>query len=188
MSRMWGGPRARPPRLARGGLASFPAAAGWGRALPLQVGDPFNRALFQASADTSVSRLKNLGYPYADILRSYDVDAAALRAVAALEAEPGRRMRVGEVAITGETHTDTAAVRRMLSVKPGDWLRQDQLYVSQRDLYGLGMFRSGTVRLADTVPPAAGGQTVRVLVRVADAPHPRILVGAGYGSVASFRA
>src|SRR5207248_10208772 len=52
------------------------------RDLPLQVGDPFNRALFQASADTVVSRLKNLGYPYADVLRNYDVDVAALRAVA----------------------------------------------------------------------------------------------------------
>src|SRR5438309_2234066 len=49
------------------------------RALPLQVGDPFNRALFQASADTIVGRLKNRGYPYADVLKSYDVDAAALR-------------------------------------------------------------------------------------------------------------
>src|SRR5438105_1918206 len=61
------------------------------RALPLQVGDPFNRALFQASADTIVGRLKNRGYPYADVLRSYDVDAAALRAVAGLEGVPGRR-------------------------------------------------------------------------------------------------
>src|SRR3989449_7556930 len=61
------------------------------RDLPLQEGDPFNRALFQASADTVVSRLKNLGYPYADILRNYDVDVAALRAVATLEALPGAR-------------------------------------------------------------------------------------------------
>src|SRR5438128_10196737 len=30
------------------------------RDLPVHVGDPFNRALFQASADTIVSRLKNL--------------------------------------------------------------------------------------------------------------------------------
>src|SRR5256884_1818581 len=35
------------------------------RALPLQVGDPFNRILFQASADTIVGRLRNLGYPLA---------------------------------------------------------------------------------------------------------------------------
>jgi outer membrane protein assembly complex protein YaeT len=185
--RIYEGDPVRLTRLDLLGLDSILDVARLRRDLPLQVGDPFNRALFQASADTSVSRLRNLGYPYADILRSYDVDAAALRAVAALEAEPGRRMRVGEVVITGEAHTDTAAVRRMLSVKPGDWFRQDQLYVTQRDLYGLGMFRSVTVMLADTVPPAAGDQTVRVLVRVADAPHRRIRVGAGYGSLDCFR-
>jgi outer membrane protein assembly factor BamA len=159
------------------------------RALPLQVGDPFNRALFQASADTIVGRLKNRGYPYADVLKSYDVDAAALRAVAALEGVPGRRMRVGEVIITGAGHVDTGSVRRMLSVRPGDWFRQDQLYVTQRDLYGLGMFRSVNVVLADSVPPPkpGGDSTVRVIVRVSEAPLHRIGIGAGYGSLDCFR-
>jgi outer membrane protein assembly complex protein YaeT len=156
------------------------------RDLPLQVGDPFNRALFQASADTIVSRLKNLGYPYADILRSYDVDVAALRAVATLEAIPGPRMRVGQVLITGADQVDTATVRRMLSVRAGDWFRQDQLYVTQRDLYGLGMFRSVNVVLADTTPPP-GDSTVRVAVRLAEAPRHRIRAGAGYGSLDCFR-
>src|SRR5436309_12726547 len=156
------------------------------RDLPLQVGDPFNRALFQASADTVVSRLKNLGYPYADILRSYDVDVAALRAVATLEAIPGPRMRVGQVVISGADQVDTGTVRRMLSVKPGDWFRQDQLYVTQRDLYGLGMFRSVNVVLADTTPPP-GDSTVRVLVRVSEAPRHRIRLGAGFASLDCFR-
>jgi len=159
------------------------------RALPLQVGDPFNRALFQASADTIVGRLKSHGYPYADVLRSYDVDAAALRAVASLEGVPGPRMRVGEVIIAGAGHVDTGSVRRMLSVRPGDWFRQDQLYVTQRDLYGLGMFRSVNVVLADTVPrPGGGDSTVRVIVRVAEAPLHRISIGGGYGSLDCFRA
>src|SRR5207247_470232 len=149
------------------GLDSILDVRRWKRDLPLQVGDPFDRALFQASADTIVSRLKNLGYPYADILRSYDVDAAALRAVATLEADPGPRMRVGQVLITGADQVDTGTVRRMLSVRPGDWFRQDQLYVTQRDLYGLGMFRSVNVLLADTTPPP-GDSTVRVLVRVSE--------------------
>ncbi|PYP46533.1 MAG: hypothetical protein DMD42_03995 [Gemmatimonadetes bacterium] len=156
------------------------------RDLPVHVGDPFNRALFQASADTIVSRLKNLGYPYADILRSYDVDVAALRAVATLEALPGPRMRVGQVLITGAEKVDTGTVRRMLSVRAGDWFRQDQLYVTQRDLYGLGMFRSVNVVLADTAPPP-GDSTVRVVVRVAEAPRHRIRLGAGYGSLDCFR-
>src|SRR2546422_2572940 len=156
------------------------------RDLPLQVGDPFNRALFQASADTIVSRLKNLGYPYADILRNYDVDVAALRAVATLEALPGPRMRVGQVLITGADQVDTGTVRRMLSVRPGEWFRQDQLYVTQRDLYGLGMFRSVNVLLADTTPPP-GDSTVRVLVRVSEAPRHRIRLGAGFASLDCFR-
>src|SRR5881409_832649 len=150
------------------GLDSILDVRRWKRDLPLQVGDPFNRALFQASADTIVSRLKNLGYPYADILRSYDVDAAALRAVATLEALPGPRMRVGEVLITGADQVDTGTVRRMLSVRPGDWSRQVQLYVTQRDLYGLGRFRWVIVVLADTTP-SPGDWTVRVRVRASEA-------------------
>jgi len=75
----------------------------------------------------------------------------------------------------------------MLSVKPNDWFRQDQLYQTQRDLYGLGMFRSVNVVLADTVPPPPGDSTVRVLVRVSDAPHHRIRIGGGYGSIDCFR-
>src|SRR5213079_1628492 len=156
------------------------------RDLPLQVGDPFNRALFQASADTVVSRLKSLGYPYADILRNYDVDVAALRAVATLEALPGPRMRVGQVLITGAEKVDTGTVRRMLSVRAGEWFRQDRLYLTQRDLYGLGMFRSVNVVLADTTPQA-GDSTERVVVRVSEAPRHRIRAGAGYGSLDCFR-
>src|SRR2546427_546853 len=85
------------------------------RDLPLQVGDPFNRALFQASADTIVSRLKNIGYPYADVLRNYDVDVAALRAVATLEALPGPRRRGGEVLITRGEKVGTGPIRAQLS-------------------------------------------------------------------------
>src|SRR5207249_4875106 len=82
---------------------------------------------------------------------------------------------------------DSATVRRMLSLKPNDWFRQDQLYRTQRDLYGLGMFRSVNVALADTVAPRAGDSTVRVVVRVSEAPRRRIRLGAGYGSIDCFR-
>jgi len=158
------------------------------RALPLRVGDPFNRFLFQASADTVVAWLRNRGYPYSDVLKSFDVDVAALAARATLEGVPGRRMRIGTVAITGAERVDTATVRKMLSVSPHDWFRQNQLYQTQRDLYGLGMFRSVSVGLADTVPKAGSADSsVDVLVRVSEAPLHRVLVGAGYGSLDCFR-
>src|SRR5256886_7595988 len=102
---------------------------------------PIYRIVFQASADTIVGRLKNRGYPYADVLRSFDVNAAELRAVATLEAVPGPRMRIGDVAIAGTEKVDTGTVRRMLPVKRNDLFRQDRLYTTQRDLYSTGLFR-----------------------------------------------
>src|SRR5438128_4483227 len=126
--RIMEGDPVRLERLEITGLDDILSVAALKKDLPLAVGTPFNRMLFQASADTIVGRLKNRGYPYADVLKNYDVDAAALRAVAALEGVPGRRMRVGEVIITGAGHVDTTSVRRMLSVRPGEWFRQDQRY------------------------------------------------------------
>lgn len=158
------------------------------RDLPLQVGDPFNRALFLASADTVIARLRNRGYPYATILRSFDSDAAARRATATLEALPGPRMRVGRVAIEGLEALDTVTVHRMLSVEPGQVYRQTSLYDSQRDLYGTDLFRSVTVLLADSLPPAdRADTTVRVVVRVDEGPRHRVRVGLGYGTLDCLR-
>jgi outer membrane protein insertion porin family len=156
------------------------------RVLPLQEGDPFNRMVFQASADTIVSLLKNRGYPYADVLQGFDVDASALRAEATLEGIPGPRMRIGSVVIAGAQQVDTATVRKMLSVRPHDLFRQDRLYQTQRDLYGIGVFHSVNVELADTAP-RPGDSTVAVLVRVSEGPRHRVRVGAGYGSLDCFR-
>ncbi|MGH7671647.1 MAG: BamA/OMP85 family outer membrane protein, partial [Gemmatimonadales bacterium] len=155
------------------------------RALPLQLGDPFNRFLLQASADTIVARLRNRGYPYADVLRNFDSEAGILRADVELEALPGPRMRVGEVLIEGLAEVDTSTVRRLLAVRRGEWFRQDALYQSQRDLYGMGVFRSANVLLVDSLPD--GDSTVRVLVQVQEGSQHRVRFGLGYGSVECFR-
>jgi outer membrane protein assembly complex protein YaeT len=168
------------------------------RALPLQVGDAFNRFLLQASADTIVARLRNSGHPYAEVLRNFDSEAGVLRADVEFEAIAGPLMRVGEVAIRGLEALDTGTVRRILTVRPGDLYRQEALYQSQRELYGLGVFRYANVMLVDSLPPGEGGgadgsgdggqdSTVRVLVQVQEGPRHRVRFGAGYGSVECFR-
>jgi len=158
------------------------------KGLPLQAGDPFNRFFFQASADTIALRLRNVGYPYATVLRNFDEDDASLTATATLEAVPGPRIWVGDVVIQGLQRMDTASVWRMLSVKPGDLFQQDRLYLSQRDLYDMGVFRSVNVLLADSLPPAAPGDTLgRVVVRLVEGPGHRVLGGMGYGTIDCFR-
>lgn len=180
------------------------------RALPLQVGDPFDRFLFQASADTVARWLRNRGYPWAEVLRNFDADAATLTAQVSLEAVPGPPARIGEIVVRGVAHVDTTTVLRVLAVHPRDPYHEDRLYQSQRDLYSLGTFRAASVSLLDSTPPpsppggpggggsaavgdpregagGAGDTPVRVLVRVAEGPLHGVRVGAGYGSVDCFR-
>lgn len=180
------GEAVRVARLELRGLEGITDTLALRRALPLQVGDPFNRFLLQASADTIVSRLRNNGYPYAEVLRNFDSEAGALRAEVTLEAIPGPLMRVGEVAIHGLDKVDTATVRGMLSVHPGDRFRQEALYQSQRGLYGMGVFRSANVVLVDSL--GTSDSTVRVLVQVQEGPQHQVRLGGGYGSVDCFRA
>jgi len=155
------------------------------RELPLQVGDPFNRFLMQASADSIVARLRNSGYPYAEVLRNFDSEAGILKAEVELDVQPGPRMRIGEVEIGGLRDVDTGTVRRVTSVRPGNVFNQDALYQTQRDLYGIGVFNSVNVILLDSIAPQGPptDSTVRVLVQVAEGPRHQVRFGGGYGSV-----
>jgi outer membrane protein assembly complex protein YaeT len=157
------------------------------RALPLKVGDPFNRLLFQASADTIGAWLRNRSYPYAQVLRNFDSDVSADTAAVQFDAVPGRRMWVGRVDVQGLQRVDTGTVLHTLSIKPGDQYHEDQLYRSQRDLYSSGVFRSATVTLVDSLPPETGDSLADVQVNVVEGPRHRIRFGGGYGTLDCFR-
>ena len=157
------------------------------RALPQKVGDPFNRLLFQASADTIGAWLRNRSYPYEEVLRNFDSDVGADTASVRYDAVPGRRMWVGRIEVQGLKRVDTATVLHTLSVKPGDQYHEDLLYRSQRDLYSSGVFRSAIVSLADSVPPEPGDSLADVRVSVVEGPRHRIRFGGGYGTLDCFR-
>ena len=157
------------------------------RALPLKVGDPFNRILLQASADTIGAWLRNRSYPYAQVLRNFDSDVGADTAAVRFDAVPGRRMWVGRIDVQGLQRVDTGTVLHTLSIKPGDQYHEDQLYRSQRDLYGSGVFRSAAITLLDSVPPESGDSLADVQVNVVEGPRHRIRFGGGYGTLDCFR-
>jgi outer membrane protein insertion porin family len=160
------------------------------RDLPLHVGDAFNRFLLQASADTIVNRLRNGGYPYAEVLRNFDSEGGILKAEVELEAQPGPRMRIGEVAIEGLRDVDTGTVRRIMSVRRGNLFKRDALYQTQRDLYGIGVFNSVNVVLVDSILPqeaAASDSMVRVQIQVREGQRHQVRTGAGYGTYDCFR-
>jgi outer membrane protein assembly factor BamA len=103
--------------------------------LPLQEGDPFNRYLMQASADSIERRLRDRGYPSATVFSGFEADRPKLIARVTLEVDPSRRAVIGTVDVVGVRRLDTALVRDLLVARPGRRYSQDELLLSQQNLY-----------------------------------------------------
>jgi outer membrane protein assembly complex protein YaeT len=158
------------------------------RDIPLGVGDPFNRIRFEWAADTIRAAVRDRGYPFAEVFRSYDVNEDSLAARIAFHIESGHRARVDTVLVEGARAINPQVVRRMIPIHPGAWFSQRALYQSQRDLYRLGVFGYVNVALADSLPNGQGDSGVAVRVQVSEGRLRRLRAGAGYGTVDCFRA
>lgn len=128
--------------LAVNGLEDVPVRDRVLRNLPVRLGDRMDRALLDAMRDSITRRLRNSGYPTADVLRNIDTDTAALRAKVWFEAAPGPRMRIGAIEIavspargTGEASVRPARVRETLGIDAGDVFSQRDLEGVKRGLY-----------------------------------------------------
>ena len=157
------------------------------RGLPLRPGQPFNRFLFDASSDTLGRVLRNRGYPFAAVYRSYGVDRTARTARIEYAVDPGPHARVGAIVVEGRERVQEPTVRRQLAVREGDEYRQDALFESQRSLYQTDLFRSASVSIAADSVVDGRDSLVRLRVRVAEASPTQFRVGAGYGTIDCFR-
>ncbi len=155
--------------------------------IPLQVGDPFNRLLIQASTDTIRAALRNRGYPYAEVFRNFDEDRENLSADVRFEVDPGPFARIDTIEIVGNDEYDDKVIRRVLSVREGQPFSQRSLNESQLDLYRLNAFNYASVVLKDSLPESLDDSLVTVLVQVAEGPLRRVRLGAGYGTIDCFR-
>lgn len=154
--------------------------------LPLHVGDPFNRFIMQAAADTITRRLRDRGRPSARVFTSFESNKAAATAVVTFDGAPGRRAVIGDVQVTGTNRIDPQLVRNLLLSRRGRPYSQDELFQSQRNLYGADLFRFATVNI-DSTRFEIGADSVPLIVQVSEARRRRIRGGLGYGTDDCFR-
>jgi outer membrane protein assembly complex protein YaeT len=156
------------------------------RDLPLQVGDPFNRYLMQASADTITTRLRDRGYPDARVFTAFESDRQALVAEVDLETVSGNRAVVGDVRVVGSNRVEPSVVRNLLVARPGRRYAEDELVQSQRNLYDSDLFRYARVNI-DSAAYRPGTDSVPLLVQVNEAKRRRIRGGLGFATEDCFR-
>lgn len=139
----------------------------------LRKGIPFDRTKLQATIDTIKTRLRNNGYPRADVAASYTVDTVSRHARVGLTILPGSRAHIGEIRVfsepqPGETESRLGAptVVRLSKLRPGDLYSDREVADAQRALYQTDAFRNVEARLApDSVQRGDSLVTIDLLVR-----------------------
>src|SRR5204863_3019223 len=121
--------------------------------LDLRPGVVLDRTRLQAAIDSIKTRLRDNGFPRADVAASYTVyDTIAHRARVALEVIPGERARIGQIRVFDEPLTGAprrlsdSTVLRLLSVSSGDEYSEHAIADAQRELYQSDLFRHVEVR------------------------------------------
>lgn len=154
-----------------------PGATDITRNLPLRKDDRFVIQRYDADRDTITARLKNRGYPRAEVLAGYDISNAEPYVVSVrYNVMPGTRARFGPVDVVGNQSISGNVVRRMLSFRSGDLYDQADILASQRNLFELQVFRH-----VDIQPDlnAAPDSVVPVTVQVNEGAMRNVRVGAG---------
>ncbi|HSJ14562.1 MAG TPA: BamA/TamA family outer membrane protein [Longimicrobiales bacterium] len=146
------------------------------RNLSLRPGEPLSEPAFQATRDTLRARLQDRGFYHADVLANYDIlRAAPYDARVEYQLLPGPATRFGAIEVRGANRVDSALVRRMLAFRTGDPYSRRALLQSQRNLFGLEIFRHAEI----TTLPAVADTVVPVRVQVNEGDLHRVRFGMG---------
>jgi outer membrane protein assembly factor BamA len=141
--------------------------------LPLRQDSAFNRFKYQATIDSITRRLRDAGYPGADVLRSSATDTSRRRATVDLDVAPGTRARLGDFQIevlprAGATQQiSNQVVQGLLGVRKGSVYRESQLERAKRNLYLTTAYRAVLVDV-DSADVARGDSLVTIHVKLTE--------------------
>ncbi|HEU4647965.1 MAG TPA: BamA/TamA family outer membrane protein [Gemmatimonadales bacterium] len=154
--------------------------------LPLRAGDPFNRYLMQATADSVVQRLRNRGYPSARVYTAFESNREKYTATVTLDAAPGEYAVFGPARVEGTRTLSPTVVQDLLTARPGRPFVQADLLQSQRNLYTSDLVSAARVDI-DSTNWAPGVDTVPLVVNVSESRPYRIRSSVGYATQECFR-
>jgi outer membrane protein insertion porin family len=147
--------------------------------IKVQPGDVFSRARLTESSKLISDRLSNDGYAFANINAVPDINKQKRVVGFTFVVDPGRRVYVRRINISGNTRTRDEVIRREMRQLEGGWYSAEKITLSRQRIDKLGYFTEVNVET-----PAVPGTTdqVDVNVGVVEKPTGRLLFGAGFGS------
>ncbi len=147
--------------------------------LKLKPGDTFSREKLTESTKLMIDRLGNEGYAFANINPVPEIDRTTKQVAFTLYIDPGRRVYVRRINVSGNTTTRDEVIRREMRQLEGGWYAADKLQRSKTRIDKLGFFSEVNL---DTVNVPGSPDQVDIEVKVVERPTGNLLFGVGYST------
>jgi outer membrane protein insertion porin family len=149
------------------------------RLIQIKPGEAFSRARLTESTKLISDRLGNDGYAFANINAVPSLDRDKREVAFTFLIDPGRRVYVRRINVTGNTKTRDEVIRREARQLEGAWYSAQKVTQSKQRIDRLGYFTEVNVET-----PSVPGTTDQLDVNLAvvEKPTGQIMAGLGYGA------
>ncbi len=145
----------------------------------LKAGERFSASKLQVSSKAISDKLGEYGYAFANVNAQPTLDAQNHTVALTIQVNPGRRVYVRRVNISGNDRTRDEVIRREMRQFESSWFDSQRLKLSQDRLNRLNYFTD--VNVAPT-PVAGTTDQIDVDVKVAEKTTGSFMLGAGFSS------
>ena len=145
----------------------------------LKPGDTFSSAKLTESTKAIAEVLGGYGYAFATINPQPDIRREQAEVDLTLVIDPGRRIYVRKVEISGNAKTRDMVIRREMRQFESSWFDSDKIDLSKKRLGRLGYFTETDITTEDV---AGSPDQVDVNVKVTEKPTGAVTIGAGFSS------
>lgn len=145
----------------------------------VRAGDVFSRERLNESTKAIGDRLGKEGYAFANVNAAPEVDKEKRKVAFTVFVDPGKRVYVRRINVTGNTKTRDEVIRRELRQMEGGWYDADRVAASKQRIDKLGYFTEATIET-----PAVPGTVDQLDVNIAvvEKPTGNLMLGVGTSS------
>ncbi|SMB25716.1 Outer membrane protein assembly factor BamA [Sterolibacterium denitrificans] len=147
--------------------------------IELRPGDTFSREKLTDTTKKISDRLGNDGYAFANVNAAPELDKEKQAVAFTIFVDPGRRVYVRNVNITGNTRSRDEVLRREVRQMEASWYDGEKINKSRTRIDRLGYFEDVTL---ETPPVPGATDQVDLNINVKEKPTGNIMLGAGFSS------
>jgi len=139
--------------------------------------EAFNIETFRKDSQKIKTIISDLGYAYTQVVPDLQKNKENNTVKVVFKINPGKKVKIRNVIISGNSRTLDRIIRRELYLGPGDMYSLTDLKDSRTAVGRLGFFEGNTIE-----EKRIDNKTMDLVVKVKEAPTGNIQLGGGYGS------